>query len=77
MIPEFFCLPEMFTNMNGYQLGRLDDGNHVTDVELPKWAKSPEDFVRINRMVGGLFLSLSRYEVCYVRFTIFLIIFTS
>ncbi len=24
LIPEFFCLPEMFTNMNGYKLGRME-----------------------------------------------------
>ena len=34
---------------NQFQLGRLEDGTPVGDVELPNWAKSPEDFVRINR----------------------------
>lgn len=41
----------MFVNCNGYGLGDRDDGTPVCDVELPAWAKTPEDFVRINRMV--------------------------
>lgn len=42
----------MFVNSNEYELGMRDDGVAVCDVELPAWAKKPEDFVRINRMVG-------------------------
>lgn len=51
MIPEFYYLPEMFGNSNGYHLGQREDGSMVCDVELPPWANKPEDFVRINRMV--------------------------
>uniref|UniRef100_A0A8D0D7R3 Neurobeachin n=1 Tax=Sander lucioperca TaxID=283035 RepID=A0A8D0D7R3_SANLU len=50
LIPEFYYLPEMFVNSNEYELGVRDDGVSVCDVELPAWAKKPEDFVRINRM---------------------------
>ncbi|XP_066518418.1 LOW QUALITY PROTEIN: lipopolysaccharide-responsive and beige-like anchor protein [Hoplias malabaricus] len=50
LIPEFFFLPEMFVNSNDYSLGVMDDGTVVSDVELPAWAKSPEEFVRINRL---------------------------
>lgn len=51
LIPEFFFLPEMFVNANRYRLGRRDDdGVPVDDVELPPWASTPEEFVRINRM---------------------------
>ncbi|XP_065136867.1 neurobeachin [Paramisgurnus dabryanus] len=50
LIPEFFYLPEMFVNSNGYCMGDRDDGVPVCGVELPAWAKKPEDFVRINRM---------------------------
>ncbi|TWW76946.1 Neurobeachin Lysosomal-trafficking regulator 2 [Takifugu flavidus] len=50
LIPEFFYLPEMFVNSNGYHLGMREDGAKVCDVELPAWAKKPEDLVRINRM---------------------------
>ena len=63
LIPEFFCLPEMFVNMNGYKLGKLEPvesgkegGNgspnlslEVNHVELPPWASTPHEFVRINR----------------------------
>ncbi|KAJ8404707.1 hypothetical protein AAFF_G00335700 [Aldrovandia affinis] len=50
LIPEFYYLPEMFVNSNGYDLGLREDRTAVCDVDLPPWAKKPEDFVRINRM---------------------------
>ncbi|XP_031816569.1 neurobeachin isoform X6 [Sarcophilus harrisii] len=50
LIPEFYYLPEMFVNSNGYNLGVREDEIIVNDVDLPPWAKKPEDFVRINRM---------------------------
>ncbi|XP_052586103.1 neurobeachin isoform X1 [Peromyscus californicus insignis] len=50
LIPEFYYLPEMFVNSNGYQLGVREGEVVVNDVDLPPWAKKPEDFVRINRM---------------------------
>uniref|UniRef100_A0A674KIX0 LPS responsive beige-like anchor protein n=1 Tax=Terrapene triunguis TaxID=2587831 RepID=A0A674KIX0_9SAUR len=50
LIPEFYYLPEMFVNLNNYNLGVMDDGTVVSDVELPPWTKSPEEFVRINRL---------------------------
>ncbi|MEQ2224844.1 hypothetical protein ILYODFUR_011623 [Ilyodon furcidens] len=52
LIPELFYLPEMFVNANNYNLGVMEDGVVVSDVDLPPWAKSPEDFVRINRQVS-------------------------
>jgi hypothetical protein len=50
LIPEWYFLPEMFYNSSEYRLGHREDGNIVSDVELPPWAKTPEEFVRINRM---------------------------
>uniref|UniRef100_A0A673C2L9 Neurobeachin n=1 Tax=Sphaeramia orbicularis TaxID=375764 RepID=A0A673C2L9_9TELE len=50
LIPEFYYLPEMFVNSNGYHLGMREDRTMVCDVDLPTWAKKTEDFVRINRM---------------------------
>ncbi|KAM6316796.1 neurobeachin isoform 2-T2 [Aegotheles albertisi] len=50
LIPEFYYLPEMFVNSNGYNLGIREDEVVVNDIDLPPWAKKPEDFVRINRM---------------------------
>ncbi|XP_070295906.1 lipopolysaccharide-responsive and beige-like anchor protein, partial [Salvelinus sp. IW2-2015] len=49
LIPEFYYLPEMFVNANNYNLGVMEDGTVVSDVELPPWAKTPEEFVRINQ----------------------------
>ncbi|CAH1393721.1 unnamed protein product [Nezara viridula] len=50
LIPELFFLPEMLTNYNNYKLGHQDDGTCVGNVDLPPWASSPEEFIRINRM---------------------------
>ncbi|XP_039429712.1 neurobeachin isoform X18 [Culex pipiens pallens] len=50
LIPEWYFLPEMFYNSSDYRLGQREDGGNVHDVELPPWAKTPEEFVRINRM---------------------------
>ncbi|XP_030597808.1 lipopolysaccharide-responsive and beige-like anchor protein isoform X3 [Archocentrus centrarchus] len=50
LIPEFYYLPEMFVNANSYNLGVMEDGAVVSDVDLPPWAKTPEEFVRINRL---------------------------
>ncbi|NWV36991.1 LRBA protein, partial [Grantiella picta] len=44
LIPEFYYLPEIFVNSNDYNLGVMDDGTVVSDVELPPWAKTPEEF---------------------------------
>ena len=49
LIPEFYYLPEMFLNLNKYNLGKTQESVTVSDVELPKWAKNAHDFVRINR----------------------------
>lgn len=43
-------------NSSEYDLGMRDDRTTVCDVDLPAWAKKPEDFVRINRMVRDLFV---------------------
>lgn len=51
LIPEFYYLPEMFVNSSGYHLGMREDRRMVCDVDLPAWARKPEDLVRINRMV--------------------------
>lgn len=52
LIPELFFLPEMLSNDNEYKLGHQEDGTCVDNVELPPWATSPEEFIRINRMVN-------------------------
>uniref|UniRef100_A0A5S6QKC9 Putative neurobeachin homolog n=1 Tax=Trichuris muris TaxID=70415 RepID=A0A5S6QKC9_TRIMR len=49
LIPEFFYLPEILLNVNGYNLGKRDDGTVVGDVKLPPWAKSAEHFISVHR----------------------------
>uniref|UniRef100_A0A8C8T1Z4 Neurobeachin like 1 n=1 Tax=Pelusios castaneus TaxID=367368 RepID=A0A8C8T1Z4_9SAUR len=46
LIPEFFYFPEFLANQNKFNLGQLQISKEVVnDVVLPKWAKSPEDFI--------------------------------
>lgn len=51
LIPEFFCLPEFLTNVNGYNFGsRQGTGGQVNDVQLPPWAKGdPKIFIAKHR----------------------------
>ncbi|XP_020371025.1 neurobeachin-like protein 2 isoform X1 [Rhincodon typus] len=50
LTPEFFYFPEFLENQNRFDLGCLQmTGENVADVVLPKWAKSPEDFVYKHR----------------------------
>ena len=50
LIPEFYYLPEFLRNSNGIHLGVRQDGVHLDDVVLPRWANGPHDFVRKHRM---------------------------
>nr|XP_056713128.1 neurobeachin-like protein 2 [Euleptes europaea] len=50
LIPEFFYFTDFLENQNGFNLGCLQLSNEkVGDVVLPRWAKTPEDFVRKHR----------------------------
>jgi WD40 repeat protein len=50
LIPEFYSTPEFLVNMNHFDLGKCNDTNKlIDDVILPPWAKSPEEFIRIQR----------------------------
>ncbi|XP_069082133.1 neurobeachin-like protein 1 isoform X2 [Pleurodeles waltl] len=50
LIPEFFYFPEFLENQNEFDLGRLQlSKEKVNDVQLPKWARSPEDFIYKHR----------------------------
>lgn len=62
LIPEFYYLPEMFVNSNGYSLGVREDEVVINNVDLPPWAKKPEDFVRINRMVRDILFLLQQSQ---------------
>lgn len=50
LIPEFYLLPEFLLNVNDYNLGVDQNGNHVNDVILPPWANNdPKIFIKKNR----------------------------
>uniref|UniRef100_A0ACB8F8C4 Uncharacterized protein n=1 Tax=Sphaerodactylus townsendi TaxID=933632 RepID=A0ACB8F8C4_9SAUR len=50
LTPEFFYLPEFLTNCNQFELGSLQDGTLLGDVQLPPWAEgSPQRFISLNR----------------------------
>ena len=48
LIPEFFTTPEFLTNTDRFDFGSVD-GEKVDNVELPGWAKTPFDFIYMNR----------------------------
>ncbi|CAD8082084.1 unnamed protein product [Paramecium primaurelia] len=39
LIPEFFCLPEMFLNISNLNFGKTQNGIQVNNVILPKWCE--------------------------------------
>ncbi|KAG1687404.1 hypothetical protein DVH05_005201 [Phytophthora capsici] len=50
LTPEFFASDGTFLrNQNDYALGKRHDQKAVGDVQLPKWASTPEEFIRIHR----------------------------
>lgn len=50
LIPEFFCLPEIFENSFETPFGvREDDQQPVDNVLLPQWAREPHAFVARSR----------------------------
>ncbi|KAI8911058.1 hypothetical protein EDD86DRAFT_189412 [Gorgonomyces haynaldii] len=49
LIPEFFYLPDFLRNHNHFDLGITQAGHKLDDVGLPKWAKTPEEFIRVHR----------------------------
>jgi hypothetical protein len=48
LIPEFFLSPEFLVNANHFDLGTKSTGK-VNDVALPRWARSPIEFVYLHR----------------------------
>ncbi|KAK8841149.1 hypothetical protein M9Y10_027349 [Tritrichomonas musculus] len=49
LIPEFFLIPDFLTNVNNFDLGKNVNGEVIGDVKLPPWAKSPREFIEINK----------------------------
>ncbi|KAJ6233320.1 beige/beach-related [Anaeramoeba flamelloides] len=50
LIPEFFYLSEFLENNNNFDLGRKQNNEKLNNIILPPWAKTPEEFIRINRL---------------------------
>ena len=51
-IPQFYdpkAGVDILLNLRGLQLGITQTGTIIDDVKLPKWAKSPKDFLKKNR----------------------------
>ena len=51
LIPEFFCFPEMFLNINDLNMGIRDNGLKVNDVYIPCTANNPYEFVTLMRNI--------------------------
>ncbi|XP_072572045.1 neurobeachin-like protein 2 isoform X2 [Paramormyrops kingsleyae] len=50
LIPEFFYFPEFLQNINEFDLGMLQmSQDSVSNVVLPRWAESRDDFIRKHR----------------------------
>jgi len=49
LIPEFYFMPEFLMNQNNFNFGAKQNGKVIGDVQLPPWAATPQDFIRINR----------------------------
>ena len=50
LVPELYYQPAALTNHNNLPLGTTQSGLEVGDVNLPKWASSPHEFVRLMRI---------------------------
>ena len=50
LIPEFFYLPEMFLNINNLNMGILDNGKKVDNVDIP-CDNNPYDFIMVMKSV--------------------------
>ncbi len=49
LTPEWYTLPDFLRNINRYDFGKTHEGLAIADVELPKWASDPEDFIHKHR----------------------------
>jgi hypothetical protein len=49
LIPEMFYLPELLINVNSEDFGNKQDEEAVNNIELPRWAESPWDFIKKHR----------------------------
>lgn len=49
LIPEFYYNPDFLMNYNKFPLGTLHTGEQADAVQLPPWAKTPDEFVATMR----------------------------
>ena len=57
----------MFVNCNNYDFGKTSGNDtKVDDVILPKWAKTADDFVRINRQVRAVQIFMTKKILFYI-----------
>lgn len=50
LIPDFYCLPEMFINQQKHDFGIMQNNVRVHNVQVPNWAKqNPYCFVALYR----------------------------
>lgn len=49
LIPEFYYNPDFLVNLNKFPLGTLHTGEQADNVQLPPWAKTPDEFVATMR----------------------------
>ncbi|XP_040577094.1 uncharacterized protein mv isoform X2 [Lepeophtheirus salmonis] len=50
LLPDLFCLPDLFMNKEGLNFGVRQNGVVVNDVEVPLWShKNPRMFIKIHR----------------------------
>ncbi|EAN79688.1 neurobeachin/beige protein, putative [Trypanosoma brucei brucei TREU927] len=58
LLPEFYCLPELFVNANRIPFGTKQDGEVVNDVQLPPWASTPRKLSQtLRRALEGCYVS--------------------
>ena len=50
LIPEFFCFPEMFLNINDLNMSNTEDGKKVNDVSVP-CGNNPYEFTSLLRII--------------------------
>eukprot|EP00615_Pteridomonas_danica_P005817 CAMPEP_0114332244 /NCGR_PEP_ID=MMETSP0101-20121206/2953_1 /TAXON_ID=38822 ORGANISM="Pteridomonas danica, Strain PT" /NCGR_SAMPLE_ID=MMETSP0101 /ASSEMBLY_ACC=CAM_ASM_000211 /LENGTH=2382 /DNA_ID=CAMNT_0001462853 /DNA_START=527 /DNA_END=7678 /DNA_ORIENTATION=- len=49
LTPEWYSAPAFLSNKNDFNFGVCQNGTPVGDVELPYWAKTPEEFIAVQR----------------------------
>lgn len=50
LIPDLYCNPEVYLNLDMYDFGVMQNGVRIHDVVLPKWSGgNPYKFIQIMR----------------------------